>query len=163
MPALLAVFVDAALASKAPAHTQTRTGVVSRVVDGDTLWVKTQSSSKPLKVRLLGIDAPEICQSGGAASREALRQRVIGRTVAISFRRHDDYGRTLAGVHLEGEDMGRWMVSQGQAWSYRYRRDPGPYAAEQAQAQLSGRGLFSDPDAENPRSFRKRHGSCYLR
>ena len=49
---------------------------VSKVVDGDTLWVKPESGEAPRKLRLQGIDAPEICQSGGVASRDALRQLV---------------------------------------------------------------------------------------
>lgn len=139
------------------------TGVVTRVVDGDTVWVTRSAGGKPLKVRIGGIDAPEICQAGGVASREALKGRLFRQSVTLSFRFHDDYGRALATVHLEGEDMGRWMVAQGQAWSYHYRQDAGPYAAEQALAQAAGRGLFGQGDAENPRSFRQRHGSCYAR
>ena len=32
---------------------------------------------------------------------------------------------------------------------------------EQTQAQAAGVGLFAQAEAESPRSFRKRHGSCY--
>ena len=135
--------------------------MVTYVVDGDTIWVKTDALHKPLKVRLAGIDAPEICQAGGPASRELLKQRVMGKTVSVSFERRDDYGRALAIVHLQGEDVGRWMVGQGHAWSYRYRRNAGPYAAEQTEAERSGRGLFGNAQPENPRMFRKRHGSCH--
>ncbi|MDB5965651.1 MAG: hypothetical protein JWQ72_2151 [Polaromonas sp.] len=144
-----------------PSHVaQTQTGVVTHVVDGDTLWLRTTSEAR-LKVRLSGIDAPEMCQEGGAASRAALKRRVAGQTVTVAFARHDDYGRALATVHVHGEDVGRWMVSQGQAWSYAYRRDAGPYAAEQARAQAARLGLFRQASAENPRTFRKRNGSCY--
>lgn len=156
---LTALPVAGDASARLPLHTQT--GVVTRVVDGDTLWIKTDALHKPLKIRLAGIDAPEICQAGDPASSEVLGQRVMGKTVVVSFERHDDYSRALATVHLHGEDVGRWMVSQGQAWSYRYRRNAGPYAEEQTQAQHSGRGLFGTAQAENPRMFRKRHGSCY--
>ena len=147
-----------------------RSGVVTRVVDGDTVWVKVATRAKGaragevLKVRIVGIDAPEICQPGGSQALDALRSHVLGQTVTLSSpssRSHDDYGRVLATLDKDGEDVGRWMVRSGQAWSYRYHRNPGPYAAEQAQAQAAGAGLFAQADAENPRSFRKRHGSCY--
>jgi endonuclease YncB( thermonuclease family) len=81
--------------------------------------------------------------------------------LTVSNRRHDDYGRLLARIDLRGDDVGRWMVINGHAWSDRYGRQPGPYAAEQSQAQLGQRGLFAGSAAELPRSFRKRHGSCY--
>lgn len=136
-------------------------GVVTYTVDGDTLWVRPASGGKPRKIRLDGIDAPEICQRGGAASREALKKQLLGQTVTVSIRRYDDYGRALARIDLKGQDVGGQMVASGHAWSYRFRRNPGPYAAQQAQAQAARRGLFADRGAENPRAFRKRHGSCH--
>jgi micrococcal nuclease len=134
---------------------------VTRITDGDTLWVRPGQGGKPVKIRLDGIDAPEICQAGGRAARAALAARLAGRTVAVSTRRHDDYGRAVAAIGLDGEDIAGWMVSQGHAWSYRYRGDGGPYLALQLQAQSARRGLFADPAALPPRVFRKRHGSCY--
>ncbi len=138
-------------------------GVVIRVVDGDTVWVKTAPGAEILKVRIVGIDAPEICQSWGRDARAALEHQILGQTVAltVSKRRHDDYGRLLARIDLGADDVGRWMVVNGHAWSNGYGRQPGPYSAEQSQAQLAQRGLFADGAAELPRSFRKWHGSCH--
>lgn len=164
------VFLLCAYPDLAMARVLQRSGVVTRVVDGDTVWVKTvtptQSAkgNRVLKVRILGIDAPEICQPGGPEALAALRGHVLGQTVTLtssSSRRQDDYGRVLATIDKQGDDIGRWMVRRGQAWSYSYRRNPGPYAVEQAQARAAGTGLFAQKAAENPRSFRKRHGNCY--
>lgn len=152
------------LAATSPAHAANQSGVVSRVIDGDTVWLKTAFSRKPLKVRIAGIDAPEICQAGGIASRDALRQRLLGQTVTMvqtSSRRRDNYGRLLARIDLHGEDIGRWMVVSGHAWSYHFRHDAGLYAAEQRVAKAAGRGLFSQKGPLNPRQFRLQHGSCH--
>ena len=141
-------------------------GVVTHIVDGDTLWVRASPSNETLKVRIEGIDAPEGCQAGGTSSRAALTRHIKGRAVTLLAnpqRPRDDYGRLLARLQLQDEDVGRWMVANGHAWSYSYRKDPGPYVVEQARAMAGGMGLFSDPAAENPRDFRKRHGSCYPR
>lgn len=141
-------------------------GLVTHVVDGDTVWVQTAPSNETLKVRIDGIDAPEGCQPGGSSSRAALTRHVKGRAVTLLAnprRLRDDYGRLLARVQLQDEDVGRWMVANGHAWSYSYRKDPGPYLMEQSGAKAAGLGLFDDPAAENPREFRKRHGSCYPR
>ena len=135
-------------------------GKVTYITDGDTLWVQPDRSGKPVKIRVDGIDAPEICQAGGQAARAARAGRVAGRTVAVSTRRHDDYGRTVATIDLDGEDIAGWMVGQGHAWSYSFGRDGGPYLALQFKAQSARRGLFADPTALPPREFRKRHGSC---
>jgi len=134
-------------------------GKVTRITDGDSLWVRPADGGPPVKLRIDGIDAPEICQVGGQAARKALVARLAGRTVSVQTRRNDDYGRALATVSLDGEDMAAWMVSQGHAWAYRQRS--GAYLALQLQAQSAGRGLFADRNALQPRIFRRQHGSCY--
>ena len=139
---------------------QAWTGVVSHVVDGDTIYVRENGRGRARSVRISGIDAPEICQDGGVASRLALQTQVLHREVTLLTWRQDDFGRDLASVQLGGEDMGLWMVTQGHAWSYRYRHDPGPYEAQQEAARSAGRGLFARAQAESPRDFRRRHGSC---
>ncbi len=137
-------------------------GKVSYVTDGDTLWVQPDKGGRPRKLRIEGIDAPEICQTGGQASRTLLSQRVLRRHVAVLVRRHDTYGRGLAQIRLNGHDLGAQMVREGQAWSYRWHRNLGPYAVEEAVARQSHRGLFAAGEPELPRDFRKRHGPCHL-
>jgi micrococcal nuclease len=135
-------------------------GVVTRVSDGDTLWVKPVDERRPQKLRLRGIDAPEICQSWGAEARQALSAQVLGRHVHVVEGPVDDHGRRL-GRLMRGEvDVGAQMVRDGHAWSYRFRRDPGPYRAEEAAARAERRGLFADPGAMSPREFRRVHGPC---
>jgi micrococcal nuclease len=116
--------------------------VVTYVVDGDTVRVRPPGGGKPLSVRIEGIDAPEICQAGGTASRDALMRRVLGQRVTVHGRRHDDYGRLLAVLTLQGEDTGLWMVRQGLAWSYRHRANTGPYALAAAARPGGGAGDF---------------------
>lgn len=162
---LLVILATAMAASAVLASPRSATpwsGVVTYVVDGDTVRVRPPGGGKPVSIRIDGIDAPEICQAGGPTSRDALKRRVLGQRVAVHGRVRDDYGRLLARIMLDGEDQGRWMVAQGQAWSYRYRGSAGPYAAEEGRAQAARRGLFSmQPSAPvNPRDFRKSHGSC---
>ncbi|MHB1198678.1 MAG: thermonuclease family protein [Polaromonas sp.] len=168
--ALLGLALAALLAGGSPARAATPFeaawwGVVTYVVDGDTVHVRPDDGGKPVSIRIDGIDAPEICQPGGAASRDALGQRALGQRVAVQGRQQDDYGRLLARIVLNDEDLGQWMVAQGQAWSYRYRRSAGPYATQEGGAQAARRGIFSPMDgvaAVYPRVFRKQHGSCYL-
>ena len=80
--------------------------------------------------------------------------------VEVRTRAKDSYDRALGNLHLDGEDVSAWMVEHGHAWSYRHRHSGGPYAAQQRQASAARRGLFADPEAIEPRLFRKRHGPC---
>jgi len=162
--ALLGAFLPAAASSRAKPSPPAWSGVVTYVVDGDTIRVRPPGGGKPISVRISGIDAPEICQAGGPASRDALMRKVLGQRVGVHGRQHDDYGRLLAKITFKGEDTGRWMVAQGLAWSYRYRASAGPYAAQQRRARATGIGVFSPSQgapAVYPAQFRKRHGSCY--
>jgi micrococcal nuclease len=139
-------------------------GVVTYVVDGDSVHVRPDAGGKPVHIRMDGIDAPEICQPGGRTASDALRLRALGQRVAVHGRRQDDYGRLLARIELKDQDLGMWMVTKGQAWSYRYRNNPGPYALQQRRAQAAGVGLFSRAHAVPavyPGVFRKQHGTCY--
>jgi len=146
---------------KASAWAETFTARMTAVPDGDTLWVQPEGNSPARKLRLLGIDAPEICQAGGQASRAALMQFVGHATLQVDVRHHDDYGRGLARLRVNGQDVGAAMVRAGHAWSYRWRRSLGPYASEEATARSARKGLFSEASPELPRHFRQRHGSCY--
>jgi micrococcal nuclease len=139
-------------------------GVVTYVVDGDTVRVRPPGGGKPVSIRLEGIDAPEICQAFGAASRDALVRRLQGKRVQVYGKRHDDYGRLLARIDLQQEDAGEWMVASGLAWSYRFRSNPGPYAAQQRRAKAARLGLFSASHGAPPvypAQFRRQNGSCH--
>lgn len=157
---LYAVFVFSGLS----AHGQdVFTARVTRVSDGDTLWVRPESGGARLKLRLEGIDAPEICQAGGDASRAALHALTLHRILEVKIRAQDDYGRGLARLTFQGKDIGAQMVLAGQAWSYRWRHSMGPYIQEEKSARLGRRGLFSLDGAQLPREFRQQHGTCYPR
>jgi micrococcal nuclease len=148
-------------------HAQTLHGVVTHVSDGDTFSLAVDKTSKPIKVRLQGIDAPEICQAGGKQARDALRVRLLRQTVRFDTFAKDSYRRTIARVYHLNEDVGQWQVSQGHAWSDSYQSRRGPYAAEQAQAKAKRLGLWAQSDKSDksaivlePREFRKTFGRC---
>ena len=143
-------------------HPDRWTGIVSYVVDGDSVWVRPLQGGKPVSIRIDGIDAPEICQFGGDTARDAMKRRVLGMQVVIEGRSRDDYGRLLARIMLDGDDVGARMVKDGYAWSYRYRGSAGPYAAQQRMAESARRGIFADTGGipVYPAAFRKQHGSC---
>ena len=98
-------------------------GVVKKVVDGDTIHL-TDDNGKLYKVRLLGIDAPEMDQSFGIESRETLKNLIEGKRVIIGTRKKDRYKRILGKIFLEDMDVNLTMISKGLAWHYKlYKRD----------------------------------------
>jgi endonuclease YncB( thermonuclease family) len=164
--ALLCLATSAALAAQkkppAPPHKPVLlSGTVSRIVDGDTLWLKTEGDGEPpVVVRIEGIDAPESCQAGGAQATAALNALALGRAVTVRVAARDEFGRTIGKVYDGEKDIGDRMVRDGMAWSSRFQYDRGPYVAEERMALALKRGVHADPSAIQPRDFRKRHGPC---
>jgi hypothetical protein len=134
--------------------------MVTHVSDGDTVWVQPLQGGEAQKIRLLGLDAPEVCQAWGPQSRFALHAVLQGQWVEVQGRHHDIYGRLLANISRQGHDVGAWMVAHGHAWSSGYPYRGGPYEALQMQAQSQRLGLFADVRAVPPRAFRQRFGTC---
>lgn len=148
------------LACAAPRPAAPWLGQVSHVSDGDTLWLRPAAGGPPQKVRVHGIDAPELCQAHGPQARDALRRWALHREVRVEPLRTDDYGRLVARLWLGEQDLAARMVRSGHAWSYRYRHNPGPYARQEQEARAAQRGLFADPQAQEPYAFRRHHGPC---
>lgn len=131
-------------------------------MDGDTVLVLPEGRHEALKWRISGIDAPELCQSGGEAAREALVARVLRRQVEIEPQGQDVYGREIGRLWLDGQDVGAQMVRSGMSWAWQHRVGRGPYAALQKQAQRERRGVFAERETPmSPALFRQFHGSCY--
>lgn len=156
LPWLVAVLALPLPAAAARAYRAT----VTSVVDGDTLWVRRAPSDAGVEIRILGVDAPEICQRWGLQSRDALRKLLLGRRVVVAERARDAYGRVLARLSVNGRDVGGWLVTNGLAWSPGFQHRPGAYAGLEAQARDARRGLWSQPRPLEPRAFRRQHGSC---
>ncbi len=65
-------------------------GKVTRVIDGDTIEVKTLPAKivvyeVPIRVRLINIDAPEKKQAYGRWSKEQLKALLAGQSVTVSY------------------------------------------------------------------------------
>ena len=86
------------------------------VHDGDT--VSADCGGTRIKVRMVGIDAPELKQKYGRTSRQVLADHVLQKKVTLRTQGRDKYGRTIGEVFLNGESVNAWMVKGGHAWIY---------------------------------------------
>src|SRR5690606_12896981 len=74
--------------------------IVLRVQDGDTLLVRRIGQTRPHRVRLSGIDAPERGQAHADESRAALEALVAGKRVRVAPVKKDPWGRVVAAVSV---------------------------------------------------------------
>lgn len=136
-----------------PAAASEVAGVVSRVCDGDTIWVEDAKGLRH-KIRMLDIDAPESSQEFGGESTARLKSLIGGKQVKVTYTERDKYGRILGTVWFGGEDINLRMVAEGMAWRYHYSRNE-RYAAAQDAARTLRIGLWADPNAQDPWAYRK--------
>jgi endonuclease YncB( thermonuclease family) len=126
-----------------------------RVSDGDSFHLGAD------RVRLLGIDAPELdqtCTDGngtnwpcGHVARDRMVSLVAGKSPLCQPDGHDRFGRILATCSVAGRDLGAQMVEAGLAIS------SDDYDREEAAARTAKRGLWVGP-FDQPRAWRDRHG-----
>lgn len=150
---------------------RTVTGTVIKVSDGDSIQVSTPEQTK-LKVRLYGIDAPETPkinnrtrqinkpgQPYGEDSWKALQDKIMGKQVKVDIVEFDKYRRAVCMVWLDDRNINIEMVREGYAEAFiEYLKPPyqSQFLEEEQKARKANRGIWSIPDYERPRDFRKR-------
>ena len=132
----------------------TFTGVCVKVLDGDSIIVRTPKGD--LEVRLEGIDAPEHGQDYGEESKAETRRLVLGKRVRGEVKEIDKFGRSVARVYVDEQDLCLMLVKAGAAWKYKYSYDFLLARAEK-EARKAKRGLWALPHPEQPWRWRKEH------
>lgn len=132
-------------------------GQIIEVYDGDTATLLTSDNVK-YRVRFFGIDAPEAAQTFGIDSRDALRDKILGREVTVRVAATDRYGRAVGKVLLGGRYINREMAAEGMAWYYRdYASGEYDLAEAEREARRERRGLWKNFAAQPPWEWRREH------
>lgn len=95
--------------------------VVDRVVDGDTLVLLVDvgfSITVKEKFRLSNINAPELKTDKGKQVKQLLIQKILGKNIEIKSEGKDKYGRWLAIIYLDGENVNQWLLDNAYATKY---------------------------------------------
>lgn len=138
-------------------------GKVTRVIDGDTIEVKTLPEKIlvyeiPIRVRLINIDAPEKKQPFGRWSTNQLKALLAGQSVTVSYTQTDRYGRVLGRVvTANGTEANRQQVLKGAAWVYDKYNTDNSLPALQQEAQTQKRGLWADSNPVPPWEWRHKN------
>jgi micrococcal nuclease len=122
---------------------------VTRIIDGDTFETETGE-----KVRLIGINAPEISDMFGEEAKQYLSELIENKTVNLQSdnisKDRDQYQRLLRYVILDGVDINKKMVSDGFAFAYlkyhfSYSRE---YKLAQIEAREANKGIWGNSNKE---------------
>ena len=133
---------------------------VKRVIDGDTLVaICNDFSSKPLKIRLSDIDAPEISQSIWGEKSSLFLRQLIARAknkVGIYFNGTDVFNRSLGVIMIAEKDINYLMVKKGMAVVYSRYHPPKNYLQAMQSAKNKKLGIWSQSGLQqNPQRYRR--------
>ncbi len=146
-------------------------GRVVGVSDGDTITVLRDKEH--VKIRLVGIDAPEKAQAFGNVARQHMADMVFGKEVRVDSRKKDKYGRTIARVWVASAecqasdcpktlDAGMALLTMGLAWHYKQYAKEQPeeererYSFAEFEARAKKVGLWSEAKPVPPWEWRHR-------
>lgn len=142
-----------------PARPQLAHKDAVRVIDGDTLQVGQT------RVRLFGIDAPElgqVCTAGeveqdcGAQSKSYLERLILGRKINCELMSKDRWGRDISRCEVGSLDIGNQMVEQG--WAIAYREYAEVYVPAENLARSTKSGIWATRFEEPSNWRRKKKG-----
>ena len=157
---MLFVFVCAFLCTiVADVNAASLFGKVIEVHSGDVITIV--NLNRPVRVRLLGVDAPEMDQAFGDVAKKHLAYLVSDKSVLVEYAGiagdHSLNGRVL----LDGADIGAQMIRDGAAWvdpSTRHRlsaTDREVYQQSEDAARSERRGLWQQENPLAPWEFVK--------
>jgi|TARA_B110000967_G_scaffold201641_1_gene239233 micrococcal nuclease len=103
-------------------------GKVIKVYDGDSITIVAKPYENypayRFSVRLNGIDTPELRthdeneKKHGYIARDALSAKILNKIVVLKNVGSEKYGRLLADIYFDDENICEWMVIQGYAVRY---------------------------------------------
>jgi endonuclease YncB( thermonuclease family) len=140
---------------------------VVRVYDGDT--VRAIGHGIEIKVRLVGIDAPETSKKKGLSgqpysvqAKKFLIGMVLNKTVDIKGYGLGPYNRILGVLYVNGNNVNIEIIKAGLAEVYRGKPPRGfdlkPYSQAESEAKKAKRGIWSlGIKYISPKDWRKRN------
>lgn len=122
------------------------------VHDGDTITVIVDGQTE--RIRLAGVDAPELRQAYGMEAKETLSTLLQGRKITLRFQGKKSYRRHVATVYADSINVNAELVWLGAAWQEpRYDRSVEFWSIE-CDARESKRGLWQAENPVEPRVWR---------
>ena len=142
------------------AHAESIIGRVTNIIDGDTLTL-ADASNQPHKIRLFGIDAPEITQDFGQKAKTDLSALALGQQATADCRIAERSSSALCVVTVGTQDIGLELIRNGAAWSYplhaaqQSTKERADYAQAEFMAKIHRYGLWNSKNPTPPWDWRR--------
>ena len=132
-------------------------GKVVEVKEGDSIAVF--NLNRAVKVRLMGVDAPEPGQPFAEVARQHLKDLIIDKFVTVEYSGLATNGSVVGKVILDGADICAQMIRDGAAWfdvnnnSRLSAAERQVYTQSEMAARTEKRGIWQNGDAQAPWEF----------
>jgi endonuclease YncB( thermonuclease family) len=139
-------------------QTETFSGLVVSVSDGDTIKVLRDGESRPTVVRLASIDCPEKKQEFGQEAKYYTSSLTLNKSVTVTRSGFDRNHRTIGDVVLsDGHHLSSELVRSGNAWWFeKYAPDNKELGSLQQAAKEARVGLWQYSMPVPPWEYRLR-------
>lgn len=131
------------------------TGKIIKVSDGDTVTLE-DNKGKKRRVRLNGIDCPEIGQEYGTEAAKYVRNIALNKYANVEIIGKDQYDRILGVLHIDGVNVNEALLKNGLAWVYKYNGDE-RYNSLVGEAKALKMNIWSNPNSIDPYTWRKQN------
>lgn len=142
------------------------TGEVAGVPDSDVLLLKVAGGQEH-RIRLNGIDAPELQQPFGRRSQELLQELLAGRVLRVVTSGEDRGGQIIGDVFVRLADgqaeklLNVELVERGWAWHFvRFAKDNRELSEAEQKARAGRLGLWSEASPVSPWDFRRQQAEA---
>ena len=128
-------------------------GTVVKIVDGDTFDLLT-TENNTVRIRMNGIDCPERKQDFYQVAKDALATYIFKNKVQLITFGKDRYGRVLATVFSNGQNINLAMVRDGYAWHFKKYSSDSSLAKAENEAMEAKKGLWKMANPIAPWDYR---------
>lgn len=163
MKRILAVSLFVAVTTLLGFHQDVRAaslfGKVIEINDGDVITIF--NLNRPVKVRLMGIDAPEPGQPFADVAKQHLKDLVLDKLVTVEYSGLGANSSIVGRVTVDGVDICAQMIRDGAAWfdvnnNHRLRdTDRQIYQQSEVAARNEKRGIWQNSSVTSPWEFTK--------
>jgi endonuclease YncB( thermonuclease family) len=140
-------------------------GRVTRVSDGDTVWLQVADRFQWLHIRFYGVDTPESewpsvwpAQPFSAEAKKFVIEQVSGKQVAVQLKDEKTYDRVVGELFVDGQSLSRKLLEFGLAWwNRKYAPDNPDFKHLEEEARAKKIGLWSQNEPVPPWVFRHKY------
>ncbi|KAG2544101.1 probable staphylococcal-like nuclease CAN2 [Panicum virgatum] len=111
--------------------------------------------ARKYRIRMRGIDAPELKMPNGKESKDALVKLIGGKSVTIYVYGQDQFGRYVGDIYCDNVFIQEQMLKSGHVWHFKtYDKRP-EFAQWEREARAAHRGLWASENPEKPWDWRR--------